>query len=29
MEQLVQRDWVIEMEEAGKVSSMEMQHYLR
>jgi len=29
MEQLVQRDWVIEMEEAGKVSSMEMQHYVR
>ena len=29
MGQLVQRDWVIEMEEAGKVSSMEMQHYVR
>ena len=26
---LEQRDWVIEMEEAGKVSSMEMQHYVR
>ena len=26
---LEQRDWIIEMEEAGKVSSMEMQHYVR
>ena len=26
---LEQRDWIIEMEEAGKVNSMEMQHYVR
>ena len=25
----VQRDWVLEMEEAGKVTSLEMQHYVR
>ena len=25
----VQRDWVLEMEEAGKVNSIEMQHYVR
>lgn len=26
---MVQRDWVLEMEEAGKVTSIEMQHYVR
>jgi len=26
---MVQRDWLLEMEEAGKVDSMEMQHYVR
>lgn len=26
---LEQRDWVIEMEEAQKVTSLEMQHYVR
>ena len=26
---MVQRDWVLEMEEAGKVNSIEMQHYVR
>ena len=25
----VQRDWVLELEEAGKVTSLEMQHYVR
>jgi len=24
----IQRDWVLEMEEAGKVNSIEMQHYV-
>ena len=24
-----QRDWIVEMEEAGKVTSLEMQHYVR
>lgn len=24
-----QRDWIVEMEEAGQVTSLEMQHYVR
>lgn len=29
MANVVQRDWLLELEEAGKVNSLEMQHYVK